>query len=381
MANLKCLQFLVVAVDAAAMAHQCQNALRETPCHIKVMGAMLDLQQNSATAKSTFAQIQAYFHDASMHGCPRPCRSQEEPCVKFGRDYPGMHDVNSAKERISKYPQLYPELSHPASDKQIAGVLYKHGVESCPRPCDDDEEQGHYVSLTSTTATTTNTRSSTVTTTGSQTSTNTETSTTRTITISSTKSSTNTVTTFTSVTSTSMTLTQSVIRWIPVSPPIVPPNTESTIANRCFTTGKSFSPLDAVGHTPVFTESVDECQAHCRSSEFTDIGQFLYHEPIDLCHCPPWAAFEAPVGPEFISGPLVCDTLLDDVQSGVPAFVFNVSGVPVMTAVVASVVLASAAFFAVRRQRPARARTFLLGAEVAGLEFRRTWPNSDSAVE
>lgn len=72
--------------------------------------------------------------------------AQEEPCVKFGADYTGMSDVNWVRQiGIIKHPQWYPELPYPASDREIASVLYKHGIQSCLRPCDRGEEEGHFV--------------------------------------------------------------------------------------------------------------------------------------------------------------------------------------------------------------------------------------------
>ncbi|CAE7469988.1 unnamed protein product, partial [Symbiodinium sp. CCMP2456] len=40
----------------------------------------------------------AYFHNAGMHDCPRPCFPQEEECVKFSSAYPGMAKVAWARD-------------------------------------------------------------------------------------------------------------------------------------------------------------------------------------------------------------------------------------------------------------------------------------------
>ena len=54
------------------------------------------------TVHSNYSEFQAYFYNAGMHECPRPCMpqalsqwllglvwGQEEPCVEFGTAYPG----------------------------------------------------------------------------------------------------------------------------------------------------------------------------------------------------------------------------------------------------------------------------------------------------
>lgn len=99
------------------------------------------------SVNSTYADFQAYFYNAGMHRCPRPCLPQEEPCVKFGPRYPGMEKVKWVRSHgMVEHPERYPELSLAASsDKEIANTLYMHGVRGCERVCDDDEEEGHFV--------------------------------------------------------------------------------------------------------------------------------------------------------------------------------------------------------------------------------------------
>lgn len=468
MASWRLGQLIVAAAPVVVLASSCQNARPKTTCYESVMDAMLHgFARNpkdyvGLSIKSTFSDFQGYFHNVGMHGCSRPCLAQEQPCVKFGPQYPGMPDVNWAKQvGIVKHPEWYPELPYPASDWQIANVLYTHGVTTCPRPCESDEEEGHFVPvaetpvyadsegwLTSTTVTVTDTR----------TGTNTFTSRTETTaTVTSTSVSTATVSTMTipppppvitaPATMTTMTMpppvttappvqhttakatsrapvTNSNVGDLPTSQPssnqssqdskltaTEPPGTAaSRLAStkhptqppsptasttpeapaqesHCFKSGKSLSPLDAVGYIAVPKDTMEECQAHCKSVKSdADIGHFLYYEPLRTCHCPPSAASEIAVGPEFVSGPLSCDIFLEAFSVQVPKFTSIAFSVPVMAVgAFAAVAVLGAVAIALRRRPRACTRSrnadALLDEETGGPEFLRTWPDTDSAIE
>lgn len=309
--------------------------------------------------------------------------------MKFGPKYPGMGVVNWVKQVGSvKHPEWYPDLPYPASDWQIANMLYTHGTKGVPRPCKKDEEEGHFVPvadspvfadsegwLTSTTVTST-----------------TKTMTTMTIpplvTIPppgkpSTQSSNSTTpalpgTTIAGLASTGRP-TQSPI------PTAAATTTEAQVQeNTCFKSGKSLTPLDAVGYTAVSTDTIEGCQAHCKSVKSEDdIGHFLYYKPLRTCHCPPMAASEAPVGPEFVSGPLSCDialSVLADSSTEIfrsPSVGFRVPAMIVGTFLAVAVVGAAAVAL---RRRPQNNAAHL-DEESGGLEFLRTWPDTGSAVE
>eukprot|EP00930_Biecheleria_cincta_P106308 TRINITY_DN996_c1_g1_i1.p1 TRINITY_DN996_c1_g1~~TRINITY_DN996_c1_g1_i1.p1 ORF type:complete len:439 (+),score=62.31 TRINITY_DN996_c1_g1_i1:88-1404(+) len=428
---------LVIALDTTVVAHQCQNAAAKTECYEEVMDAMLHGFARNPTdfiglsIKSSFSDFQAYFHNTGMHGCPRPCIGQEQPCVKFGPGYPGMPDVNWAKQvGIPEHPEWYPDLPYPASDKQIAQVLYMHGVQSCPRPCEDDEQEGHFVPvgdapvyadsegwLTSTTVTITRTR------------TNTDTATSSTATTATTTTTTQTTVTMTSITipppvwllpttvkttmqpatasTTTRLPTQAATTLMSIAPTAEPPrplqatttvfatkpvttapastSSVTTHEESCFKSGTSLSLLDAAGYTPVSTDTTKECQAHCKSAAKADaeIGHFLFYEPLRTCHCPPSAAFEVAVGPEFVSGPLTCDVLLVDASADISMPTAGVSSFLVVAGsgafAVAAVLGASA--MALRRRRARDAEVMLLDEESGGLELTGTWPDYDSALE
>lgn len=463
--------------------------------------------------------------------------AQEEPCVKFGPDYAGMNDVLWVRQiGLIKHPEWYPELPYPASNREIASVLYKHGIQTCLRPCDPGEEEGHFVPaaqapvyadsegwLTSTSRTETGTRTRTGTIIGTISGTVTETSTSA------------TTQTWTSVTTTTVTIpppttvtvpppgqmadtmveatashqtaleastqvqsteqtsgppatepattpatepatteppatepptTEPPATQLPTTQPpttepptTVPPTTEpptteppttepptteppttepqttiqpatqvpaatepatgattkppataqssstqhptgaptskpatptgTTSSEVCFNSGKTMVPMDAVGVVPVSTDSIKECQAHCQSAKAdADVGHFLYYEVFRTCHCPPLAASESVSGPEFVSGPLTCEVVLDDATIELPASGSFVTRAPIVTSLgaLAAAVAAAAGVFSLRRHPLAPARSpdseALLDEESRGLEFTRTsWPDSDSNVE
>eukprot|EP00930_Biecheleria_cincta_P106307 TRINITY_DN996_c0_g1_i1.p1 TRINITY_DN996_c0_g1~~TRINITY_DN996_c0_g1_i1.p1 ORF type:complete len:494 (+),score=68.89 TRINITY_DN996_c0_g1_i1:85-1482(+) len=465
MASQRFRQILVAVIPIVVLASPCQNARPKTTCYEHVMDAMLHgFARNpkdyvGLSIKSTFTDFQGYFHNVGMHGCSRPCLAQEQPCVKFGPQYSGMPDVNWAKQvGIVKHPEWYPELPYPASDWQIAHVLYTHGVKTCPRPCEHDEEEGHFVPvaeapvyadsegwLTSTTVTVTET-----TLTDTRTGTRTFTSRTETTaTVTSTRVSTATMTTITipplvtiappvqhttnkvkqpasqfsakpSSQGSTSTVTeppgtaasQLASTEHPSQPPsptaastatqlasteqtTQPPSPSATTTpevpaqqSSCIESGKSWTPLDAAGYTAVPKDTTEECQAHCKSakSDADDIGHFLYYEPLRTCHCPPLAASEVAVGPEFVSGPLSCNILLDDSSVQIPKTPFVAFSVLVMfVGAFAATAALGAAVIALRRRALACARSrdagALLDEESGGPAFLRTWPDTDSAVE
>lgn len=162
--------------------------------------------------------------------------------------------------------------------------------------------------------------------------------------------------------------------------------------NGCFASGKSMTPLDAVGYTPVSRDSSEECQAHCKlaTSFITEVGHFVYYEPFKLCHCPPSIASKMNVGPEFMSGPLTCGlvlNVLDDASIEVPKPAFVDSRVAAMTSMVvfAAAAVVGSAIFVLRRHSSATSNSWdveaLLEEESRGLQFSRTWQESDSAEE
>lgn len=452
MRSLNLGMLLAIAFDITVVAHKCQNARPKTVCEKAVTHAMLHgFAKNpkkyiGLSIKSTFTDFQAYFHNNLMHECPRPCLEQEEPCKKFGPGYPGMGAVNWAKQiGIPKNPQWYPDLPYPASDKQIAKELYRHGDNNCPRPCDDDEEEGHFVPmatapvladsegwLTSTTVTVTSTTvtSATATTATATTVTippptmettplpptapattklplattqpaTTQTSVaenvgppvtvfgaTKTTTVA-TKTTGTTVATKTTTVATDASVTPQATKTTTVvvtEPVTTAPATTSKAPvheESCFKSGKSLSLLDAVGYTAVSADSSQDCQTHCKSANNADIGFFLWYEPLKTCHCPPSAATEIGVGPEFVSGPLSCDIALSVLADSSieifrsPSVGFRVPAILVGTFLAVAVVGAAAVAL---RRRPQNNAAHL-DDESGGLEFLRTWPDTGSAVE
>lgn len=131
-------------------------------------------------------------------------------------------------------------------------------------------------------------------------------------------------------------------------------------------------------------DSTSECQAHCKSAKSdAEIGYFLFYEPLRTCHCPPVAASEIAVGPEFVSGPLTCDMLLVDASADISMSTARVSSVLVVAvsgAFAAAAVLGAAAM-ALRRRSTRDAEAMLLDEESRGLEFMGTGPFLDSALE
>eukprot|EP00931_Biecheleriopsis_adriatica_P105015 TRINITY_DN79614_c0_g1_i1.p1 TRINITY_DN79614_c0_g1~~TRINITY_DN79614_c0_g1_i1.p1 ORF type:complete len:531 (+),score=109.58 TRINITY_DN79614_c0_g1_i1:59-1651(+) len=147
-----CLLATVSVVHAAAEVESCNYANWTSTCHKEVMDAMLHGFSNhpenfvGLTTKSGYVEFQAYFWNAGMHNCPRPCMAQEEACVIFSPSYPCYKDVQWASQTgIASHPEWYPELHKKASLEDIASVLYKHGQPNCPRPCDKGEPEGHFV--------------------------------------------------------------------------------------------------------------------------------------------------------------------------------------------------------------------------------------------
>lgn len=131
-------------------------------------------------------------------------------------------------------------------------------------------------------------------------------------------------------------------------------------------------------------DSTNKCQAHCKSAKSdAEIGYFLFYEPLRTCHCPPVAASEIDVGPEFVSGPLTCDMLLVDASADISMSTGGVSSVLVVAASSAFAVTAvlGAAAMALRRRRTRDAEAMLLDEESGGSEFIGTGPDLDSALE
>jgi len=146
--------------------------------------------------------------------------------------------------------------------------------------------------------------------------------------------------------------------------------------------------MDAVGYTPVSRDTSEECQTHCKLAKSDeDIGHFLYYEPFNMCHCPPATASEAVVGPEFMSGPLACQVVLNDASVEVPNYASVGSRMPAMTAMVAfaAAAVVGSAIFVSRRGPLATTSAWdaeaLLDEESRDSQFTQTWPESDSAEE
>eukprot|EP00435_Cladocopium_sp_Y103_P022801 s1840_g5.t1 len=132
--------------------NMCTNGGPKSHCTTEVVDAMLHGFSDDPSkfvglnVTSTFSDFQAYFHNAGMHQCRRPCLPYEEPCVIFGPFYPGMGDVMWVRTHgMLEHPEWYPDLSATSSNKDIAKALYMRGTPSCKRVCEDGEEEGHYV--------------------------------------------------------------------------------------------------------------------------------------------------------------------------------------------------------------------------------------------
>lgn len=93
------------------------------------------------------------------------------------------------------------------------------------------------------------------------------------------------------------------------------------------------------------------------------------------------------VGPEFMSGPLACEIVLDDASIEVPKPASADSRVAAMTAMVAfaAAAVVGSAIVVLRRRPSATPNSWdveaLLNEESRELTFTRTWPESDSAEE
>jgi len=347
---LPCSVALVALMALPARGHQCINAPGQTECGRQVEKAMLEgfakhpNKYVGLTIHSTYTDFQAYFHNAGMHDCPRPCFPQEEECVKFSSTYPGMAKVAWARDvGMAKHPEWYPELSSHSSDKQIARALYMHGIEGCPRVCEDDEVEGHFepfyegvqvaeseswmkgaqqaateppttqaptmppTELPTTQAPITtpvptlppSTQAPTPAPTPEPTTTPAPT-TTAALTQAPTPAPT---TTTEAPAATPAPTTQAPA---PAPLPSLPSIHQGSKKPACFKVGYSYTLLDCLNHVPSITGSREDCKAHCAG--FKEASYFLFHVPLSLCHCPPASA--SPIedmGPDYIGGSMTCD--------------------------------------------------------------------------
>ncbi|CAK8992856.1 Midasin (Dynein-related AAA-ATPase mdn1) (MIDAS-containing protein) [Durusdinium trenchii] len=99
------------------------------------------------TIQSSYTDFQAYFHNAQMHTCPRPCLPMEQACVPYSPSFPGMSQINALRLQRVDHPDWYPELSSKSTDQDFAKVLYQRGTPGVPRVCEADEAAGHFVDM------------------------------------------------------------------------------------------------------------------------------------------------------------------------------------------------------------------------------------------
>ncbi|CAE8690936.1 unnamed protein product [Polarella glacialis] len=225
------LWLLATVLPAVGLVYDadCLNAEPRSECNDKVLWAMNQgFEEKPAsfvglTVHSSFRDFQAFFHNARMYNCSRPCFEEEEPCVVFGQGYPCLGDVTWAMhEGLPSHPQWYPLLTPgKATALEMAQTLYQQGHPGCPRPCGAGELYGHSVPyvphveyaaaegwLITSTATHTGTSTTNTATTTSFTTTSATSSTQTTVTTRTTSSSTSTWTSSTQTSITSTTRTQ-----------------------------------------------------------------------------------------------------------------------------------------------------------------------------
>ncbi|CAK8992854.1 Poly(A)-specific ribonuclease PARN [Durusdinium trenchii] len=344
------------AAYASEELEECQNVGGKSKCAAEVLEAMLEgFAQNpkkfvGLTVHSTYSEFQAYFHNAGMHDCPRPCLPHEEPCVKFGPNYPGMADVVWARnDGMVNHPEWYPELSSKSSNKEIAKALYMHGVKKCKRICEDDEEEGHFEPIkkgpslegwmTTTTVkgqklypstptaapTTAPSVATTVAPTVAPTAAPTvplvvlPTPPTAAPTVAPTEAPTVAVTTPPTAAPTLAPATTTP-KALTAAPTMAPTTTINPVIEEhdCGQIGRTFSMLDFVGHLPVQQTSSAACRAHCE--KFPEAAYFNYYVPLSTCHCPPSdTLFEKALGKDYIGGKLDCKVeYVKRIDSNVP---------------------------------------------------------------
>mmetsp|Transcript_14803 Transcript_14803/g.16104 ORF Transcript_14803/g.16104 Transcript_14803/m.16104 type:complete len:120 (-) Transcript_14803:1-360(-) len=97
------------------------------------------------SVKSSYTDFQAYYHNAGMYNCPRPCFEMEQACVPWSVNFPGMGQIKGMRSQMANHPNWWPELSSKSSDREIAKALYTRGQEGIPRVCEADEAPGHHV--------------------------------------------------------------------------------------------------------------------------------------------------------------------------------------------------------------------------------------------
>lgn len=269
--------------------------------------------------------------------------AQEEPCSPLGPTYPGNGDINWAKNTgLAQHPEWYPELTADSSDYEVAHVLYMHGVETVPRPCEDGEKAGHFKAVEEApqfaesegwlTRTSTMTRTTVITT-------HTSTKTTVTPTTATTTSMTTKTQTFTAMPTMPplptappiVTTTKSPTTASPETtaaptdaptpapqpteapttpaPPTPAPSASATdapeVQENCFHQGRSYLPLDAMGYLPITMDNKEDCQAHCSETQDNE-GFYVFYVPLQICHCPPEDAAEEALDPGWFGGPVTC---------------------------------------------------------------------------
>mmetsp|Transcript_19679 Transcript_19679/g.34909 ORF Transcript_19679/g.34909 Transcript_19679/m.34909 type:complete len:476 (-) Transcript_19679:119-1546(-) len=295
------LPLVVVGVGSAAgeMADlgdmKCQNAQWKSDCHNQVMDAMLhDFAKNpdayiGLTTRSSFTDFQAYFWNAGMYACPRPCMQQEEACVTFDAQYPCYRDALWAeKVGIANHPEWYPELGPRATMEEIAAVLYQHGQPHCPRPCDRGEDAGHRVPYEASTEFT-----------NSEAWMTTKPDSSRSVPPSEVTASPqpaqelSTTTIAAQMASTSSSSSHET-------------SDSSTTVDPCARSGVSYSAVDFWrSPSSMMTSSASRCRVHCRGID--GVGFYQYYGPLGLCHCVPAEyGTEKVADSSFIGGSVNC---------------------------------------------------------------------------
>jgi len=141
----------LVAAATLQLSLQCANMPGNSECGRAVVKAMTHdfvLHPDrfiGLSVKSSYTEFQAYFHNADMHACPRPCLRMEQACVPWSPNFPGVDQIAGMHAQMEQHPNWWPELSSKSSDKEIAKALYTRGTAGIPRVCEADEAPGHHV--------------------------------------------------------------------------------------------------------------------------------------------------------------------------------------------------------------------------------------------
>ncbi|CAJ1387274.1 unnamed protein product [Effrenium voratum] len=351
------------------------------------------------TVHSTYSEFQAYFYNAAMYECPRPCLPHEEPCVAFDQSYPGMQDVSWAMHTgMVQHPEWYPELSSSSSARDVAHALYMRGLNKCPRICQAEESPGDfkpvvegYVMAPSEGWLTTKSTTSRITTTPATTR-----APTTTLgfapppvvplplmplpplppapTAAPTPAPTTPAPTTPAPTTPAPTTPAPAPAPAPTPPEPLPqapapkpkePEVKVTakvevtteepkkeVPPECAKKSQTYTVMDFPGHLPVVTEDSDACQAHCVKQPLAEY--FAFDVFMQTCHCPPFAALPMQAT-DVRGGKLRCgemDTYLQS-KAALPKIAPAAAGrlLPGAMAMVAIVAVSCLAIVAQRRIR------------------------------